>query len=187
MGHHSIADASWAHLRKHDLPHDRRTRADAPGPDGSEPNRARLVRFLLGVDGHLGHNHRGHASFTSLAPTDQPARAEPRPGHGRRGIFWPCADPEDIRISRLHAILLQRTPQAYQARVLKIVERGRAWPKGHLPRRRTLIPISARSDSSKTKTSTWALSKTIRKAEFGKASSPRQYSFSFEEFFALFK
>lgn len=42
--------------------------------------------------------------------------------------------PEDIRISRLHAILLQRTPQAYQARVLKIVERGRAWPKGHLPR-----------------------------------------------------
>lgn len=42
--------------------------------------------------------------------------------------------PEDIRISRLHAILLQRTPQAYQARVLKIVERGRTWPKGHLPR-----------------------------------------------------
>ena len=42
--------------------------------------------------------------------------------------------PEDIRISRLHAILLQRTPLAYQERVLKIVERSRAWPKGHLPR-----------------------------------------------------
>ena len=42
--------------------------------------------------------------------------------------------PEDIRISKLHAILLQRTPLAYQERVLKIVERSRAWPKGHLPR-----------------------------------------------------
>ncbi|MGB0283543.1 MAG: hypothetical protein ACPGGI_00705, partial [Candidatus Poseidoniaceae archaeon] len=42
--------------------------------------------------------------------------------------------PEDIRISKLHAILLQRTPRAYQERVLKIVDRSRAWPKGHLPR-----------------------------------------------------
>tara|TARA_B100001287_G_scaffold115306_2_gene96987 strand:- start:2746 stop:3174 length:429 start_codon:yes stop_codon:yes gene_type:complete len=42
--------------------------------------------------------------------------------------------PEDIRISKLHAILLQRTPLAYQERVLKIVERSRSWPKGHLPR-----------------------------------------------------
>jgi len=42
--------------------------------------------------------------------------------------------PEDIRISKLHAVLLQRTPLSYQERVLKIVERGRDWPKGHLPR-----------------------------------------------------
>ena len=42
--------------------------------------------------------------------------------------------PEKIRTSRLHAVLLQRTPLAYQERVLKIVERGRAWPNGHLPR-----------------------------------------------------
>jgi len=42
--------------------------------------------------------------------------------------------PEKIRTSRLHAVLLQRTPLAYQERVLKIVERGRAWPSGQLPK-----------------------------------------------------
>jgi hypothetical protein len=42
--------------------------------------------------------------------------------------------PEDIRLSKLHMTLLQRTPPSYQERALKITERGRPWPKGHRPR-----------------------------------------------------
>ena len=41
--------------------------------------------------------------------------------------------PEDIRISKLHAILLQRTPRAYQERVLKIVI-AHALGRRHMPR-----------------------------------------------------